>query len=117
MDSRGETRAAVSTQQTSQENRLADFGPNEWIVDDMYQRYLADPASVDAAWHEFFADYRPVVEPAAAVTPPAPAPAATATAPAPPAEAPPATKPSPPAAAPAISPDGDAKQDGKAGAT
>ena len=41
----------MSTQQTTQGNPLADFGPNEWIVDDMYQRYLADPASVDAAWH------------------------------------------------------------------
>jgi 2-oxoglutarate decarboxylase len=43
----------------SQENQLAGFGPNEWIVEDMYQRYLADPASVDPAWHDFFADYRP----------------------------------------------------------
>jgi 2-oxoglutarate decarboxylase len=51
--------AAVSTQQTSQENPLAGFGPNEWIVEEMYQRYLADPASVDPAWHDFFADYRP----------------------------------------------------------
>ncbi|WP_246326213.1 multifunctional oxoglutarate decarboxylase/oxoglutarate dehydrogenase thiamine pyrophosphate-binding subunit/dihydrolipoyllysine-residue succinyltransferase subunit [Actinomycetospora corticicola] len=25
----------------------------------MYQRYLADPDSVDSAWHEFFADYAP----------------------------------------------------------
>ena len=33
------------------------FGPNEWLVDEMYQRFLADPHSVDAAWHEFFADY------------------------------------------------------------
>ena len=49
----------MSTQQTSPDNPLADFGPNEWIVDDMYQRYLADPASVDAAWHDFFADYKP----------------------------------------------------------
>jgi 2-oxoglutarate decarboxylase len=37
---------------------LADFGANEWLVEDMYERYLADPASVDAAWHDFFADYR-----------------------------------------------------------
>ncbi|MFI7573569.1 multifunctional oxoglutarate decarboxylase/oxoglutarate dehydrogenase thiamine pyrophosphate-binding subunit/dihydrolipoyllysine-residue succinyltransferase subunit [Micromonospora sp. NPDC049497] len=49
----------MSTQQTSQENPLAGFGPNEWIVEEMYQRYLADPASVDPAWHDFFADYRP----------------------------------------------------------
>src|SRR5262245_24088021 len=53
---------AVSSQQTSQENPLADFGPNEWVVEDMYQRYLADPAGVDPAWHEFFADYRPVLD-------------------------------------------------------
>jgi 2-oxoglutarate dehydrogenase E1 component len=25
----------------------------------MYERYLADPDSVDAAWHDFFDDYRP----------------------------------------------------------
>ncbi|KXK62930.1 alpha-ketoglutarate decarboxylase [Micromonospora rosaria] len=49
----------MSTQQTSQENPLAGFGPNEWIVEEMYHRYLADPSSVDPAWHEFFADYRP----------------------------------------------------------
>ncbi|MEU7981957.1 multifunctional oxoglutarate decarboxylase/oxoglutarate dehydrogenase thiamine pyrophosphate-binding subunit/dihydrolipoyllysine-residue succinyltransferase subunit [Micromonospora sp. NPDC049081] len=62
----------MSTQQTSQDNPLADFGPNEWIVDEMYQRYLADPTSVDHAWHDFFADYRP---PPATPTPP---PASTA---------------------------------------
>jgi len=36
-----------------------DFGPNEWLVDELYQRYLADPGSVDRAWWSFFADYRP----------------------------------------------------------
>jgi 2-oxoglutarate decarboxylase len=35
-----------------------DFGANEWLVEEMYERYQTDPASVDAAWHEFFADYR-----------------------------------------------------------
>ncbi|WP_424922913.1 multifunctional oxoglutarate decarboxylase/oxoglutarate dehydrogenase thiamine pyrophosphate-binding subunit/dihydrolipoyllysine-residue succinyltransferase subunit [Actinomycetospora succinea] len=29
----------------------------------MYQRYLADPDSVDAAWHDFFADYSPDTAP------------------------------------------------------
>src|SRR6266567_4342799 len=38
----------------------ADFGPNEWLVDELYQRYLDDPGSVDRAWWSFFADYRPV---------------------------------------------------------
>ena len=37
----------------------ADFGTNEWLVEDMYERYLSDPGSVDEAWHDFFADYRP----------------------------------------------------------
>jgi 2-oxoglutarate decarboxylase len=37
----------------------ADFGPNEALVDELYQRYLTDPASVDRSWWSFFADYRP----------------------------------------------------------
>ncbi len=36
----------------------ADFGPNQWLVDELYQRYLADPGSVDQAWWSFFADYQ-----------------------------------------------------------
>jgi 2-oxoglutarate dehydrogenase E1 component len=64
-----EASTEVSTQQTSQDNPLADFGPNEWIVDEMYQRYLADPASVDPAWHDFFADYKPATSAASIVTP------------------------------------------------
>jgi multifunctional 2-oxoglutarate metabolism enzyme len=36
----------------------ADFGANEWLVDELYQRYLEDPGSVDKAWWSFFADYR-----------------------------------------------------------
>src|SRR6266571_5024447 len=36
-----------------------DFGPNQWLVDELYQRYLADPGSVDKAWWNFFADYEP----------------------------------------------------------
>jgi 2-oxoglutarate dehydrogenase E1 component len=51
----------------------SDFGANEWLVEDMYERYLADPSSVDEAWHDFFADYRPppsaAQEPAAAQKP------------------------------------------------
>ncbi|GIE83862.1 alpha-ketoglutarate decarboxylase [Actinoplanes regularis] len=64
-----EANAAVSTQQTSQDNPLADFGPNEWIVDEMYQRYLADPTSVDPAWHDFFADYKPAMASGSIATP------------------------------------------------
>ena len=64
-----EANTEVSTQQTSHENPLADFGPNEWIVDEMYQRYLADPTSVDPAWHDFFADYKPAMATGSIVTP------------------------------------------------
>ncbi|MEP6762479.1 MAG: hypothetical protein ABJA93_14085, partial [Sporichthyaceae bacterium] len=28
---------------------LAVFGPNEWLVDEIYQQYLKDPKSVDRA--------------------------------------------------------------------
>jgi 2-oxoglutarate decarboxylase len=39
---------------------LAQFGANEWLVDEMYQQYLKDPSSVDKAWWDFFEDYQPV---------------------------------------------------------
>src|SRR6201994_2933559 len=76
----------------------ADFGANEWLVEELYQRYLADPGSVDRAWWNFFADYhpKPVDQPRAAAAPAqappagAPAPARPATAPAGPAQPAPA---------------------------
>src|SRR6266545_2942976 len=85
----------------------------------MYQRYLADPASVDPAWHDFFADYKPALDTAAAApaaaaparpsangttttTAPAPAPAPAPTTPATPGDGKPAaTKTAPVTAAPA----------------
>ncbi|MFE3506304.1 hypothetical protein, partial [Kitasatospora sp. NPDC059160] len=89
------------------------FGPNEWLVDEIYQQYLQDPNSVDRAWWDFFADYKPGTEvtpvtqaatqagptptPAAA---PAPAAAAAPAAPAAPLAAAPAAPPAPKAAAP-----------------
>jgi 2-oxoglutarate dehydrogenase E1 component len=36
-----------------------DFGPNVWLIDEMYSRFLDSPASVSEAWREFFDDYRP----------------------------------------------------------
>jgi multifunctional 2-oxoglutarate metabolism enzyme len=35
------------------------LGPNAWLVDEMYEQYLADPDTVSPAWREFFTDYRP----------------------------------------------------------
>ncbi|MDX2814351.1 hypothetical protein PV410_17565, partial [Streptomyces sp. PA03-5A] len=82
----------------------AGFGPNEWLVDEIYQQYLQDPNSVDRAWWDFFADYKPGADtgsavasgqpqaapaapPAAPAVPAAPAPAAPAPAPVTPAAA------------------------------
>src|ERR1700686_4868810 len=56
------------------------FVPNAWLVDDMYDRFLADPSSVSESWREFFADYRPAPVPA---PPPQPQAQAKAAAPAP----------------------------------
>ena len=39
------------------ENPLAAFGANEWLVDEMYERYKQDPNSVDKAWWDFFRNY------------------------------------------------------------
>jgi len=41
---------------TAQEQR---FGANEWLVDEIYQQYLADKNAVDPAWWDFFDDYSP----------------------------------------------------------
>ncbi len=38
---------------------MAAFGANEWLVDEMYERYQQDPNSVDKAWWDFFKSYTP----------------------------------------------------------
>jgi multifunctional 2-oxoglutarate metabolism enzyme len=35
------------------------FGPNVWLVDEMYRRYQESPESVGESWREFFEDYQP----------------------------------------------------------
>ena len=99
------------------EARLAGFGPNEWLVDELYQQYLEDKNLVDPAWWDFFADYSPTdyaaarsaangapVAKAAPVAPPvpaAPAPAAPQAPVAPAAQVTPAPVAAPAVAAPA----------------
>ena len=34
------------------------LGPNAWLVDEMYEQYRANPASVSESWRDFFADYQ-----------------------------------------------------------
>ncbi|MFF0588047.1 multifunctional oxoglutarate decarboxylase/oxoglutarate dehydrogenase thiamine pyrophosphate-binding subunit/dihydrolipoyllysine-residue succinyltransferase subunit [Streptomyces sp. NPDC003781] len=109
---------------TAGKNPAAAFGANEWLVDEIYQQYLQDPNSVDRAWWDFFADYKPgaaAQPPSGAVTtdsgstpqaaPAAPTqasapaqPKAAAPAPAKPAAQPAAAAPAAPAAKPAAAP-------------
>ncbi|MFG1704482.1 multifunctional oxoglutarate decarboxylase/oxoglutarate dehydrogenase thiamine pyrophosphate-binding subunit/dihydrolipoyllysine-residue succinyltransferase subunit [Nonomuraea sp. M3C6] len=76
--------------ESSRTNPLASFGQNEWLVDELYQKYLQDPESVDKAWWNFFADYNPDYGPGR--TPAREAANGTVTAPAPP-QAPPKAPP------------------------
>ncbi|MEV8098467.1 multifunctional oxoglutarate decarboxylase/oxoglutarate dehydrogenase thiamine pyrophosphate-binding subunit/dihydrolipoyllysine-residue succinyltransferase subunit, partial [Kitasatospora sp. NPDC085879] len=102
------------------------FGPNEWLVDEIYQQYLQDPNSVDRAWWDLFADYKPggAAAPASAAAQGQNAltPAATAAVPAPavaPVTAPPAPAPAPAAVsvpAPAAEPAPAARATDAAGA-
>jgi 2-oxoglutarate dehydrogenase E1 component len=99
----------VSDQSTSGDP-IADFGPNEWLVDELYQQFLTDKSSVDKAWWGFFEDYRPgeadtsggasrAATATAAKTATGTTPAAAATNGAPPVTAPAAPAPAPAAVA------------------
>ncbi|MBC9711279.1 multifunctional oxoglutarate decarboxylase/oxoglutarate dehydrogenase thiamine pyrophosphate-binding subunit/dihydrolipoyllysine-residue succinyltransferase subunit [Streptomyces sp. TRM66268-LWL] len=60
MSPQSPSNSSTTTDQTGQgKNPAAAFGPNEWLVDEIYQQYLQDPNSVDRAWWDFFADYKP----------------------------------------------------------
>ncbi|MFD9646119.1 hypothetical protein ACFWWN_21940, partial [Streptomyces sp. NPDC059082] len=78
----------------------AAFGANEWLVDEIYQQYLQDPNSVDRAWWDFFADYKP----GASETPAAQAPTTTQSAPVAQQAGPAQAAPAAPAAVPAPAP-------------
>ncbi|MEU1527691.1 multifunctional oxoglutarate decarboxylase/oxoglutarate dehydrogenase thiamine pyrophosphate-binding subunit/dihydrolipoyllysine-residue succinyltransferase subunit [Nocardia rhamnosiphila] len=54
----------------------SQFGQNQWLVDEMYQKFKQDPSSVDASWHEFLADYTPEISGDSGNTQSAPAPTA-----------------------------------------
>jgi multifunctional 2-oxoglutarate metabolism enzyme len=47
------------TSKSAHNDPLTAFGPNEWLVEELYQQWLADPSSVDRAWWDFFRTYRP----------------------------------------------------------
>ncbi|MCO5317316.1 MAG: multifunctional oxoglutarate decarboxylase/oxoglutarate dehydrogenase thiamine pyrophosphate-binding subunit/dihydrolipoyllysine-residue succinyltransferase subunit [Microthrixaceae bacterium] len=47
------------TSTADQEDPADPIGPNAWLVEEMYEQYLADASSVSPSWQEFFEDYRP----------------------------------------------------------
>ncbi|MDN5789427.1 MAG: 2-oxo acid dehydrogenase subunit E2, partial [Micrococcales bacterium] len=47
------------SEQSTSNDPMAEFGANEWLVDELYQQYLEDKNSVDQAWWEFFSAYEP----------------------------------------------------------
>jgi multifunctional 2-oxoglutarate metabolism enzyme len=49
----------VAPQPPSNDNPLADFGANEWLVEEQYDQYLSDKSSVSPQWQKFFATYQP----------------------------------------------------------
>ncbi|MFE7467074.1 hypothetical protein ACFU6R_23655, partial [Streptomyces sp. NPDC057499] len=112
MSSQSPSNSSISTDQASPgSNPAAAFGPNEWLVDEIYQQYLQDPSSVDRAWWDFFADYKPGTSgtadkpvPGAPATAAAVTPAPATSAPAPAAPAPAAQAPAPAAPAPGTVP-------------
>ncbi|MGW4605483.1 2-oxoglutarate dehydrogenase E1 subunit family protein, partial [Streptomyces sp. NPDC004532] len=59
MSPQSPSNSSISTDDQAGKNPAAAFGPNEWLVDEIYQQYLQDPNSVDRAWWDFFADYKP----------------------------------------------------------
>ena len=65
----------VSSQVTggaSDETTSGEFGANEWLVDELYERYLIDKQSVDESWWPVLESYHqtantPAAAPAASV--------------------------------------------------
>lgn len=71
----------------------AEFGANEWLVEEMYDQYTKDPSSVDPVWVKFFeTNGQPGASPNGTAAPATPAAAPAAKAPVSPA---PATAPAP----------------------
>ena len=83
---------------TSDDTTSGEFGANEWLVDELYERYLVDKNSVDESWWPVLESYHqtasspaapaaapatPAAQTPAAQTPAAQTPAAPAPAPAP----------------------------------
>src|ERR1700691_1179577 len=69
-DTAGAGGAADRRNGESTDRSAGSFGPNAWLVEDMYDRFLSDPSSVGASWREVFADDEPAPVPVPAGTGP-----------------------------------------------
>ena len=45
------------------------YGPNVWLIEEMYRQYQEEPDSVAESWQDFFSDFKTVSQPAEAVLP------------------------------------------------
>ena len=57
-------------------DKSSGYGPNVWLIDEMYREFKERPESLSESWREFFSDYEPPAGRAVSTTP---APAAEAT--------------------------------------
>src|SRR6188472_993603 len=48
------TVAIVPDQSPTSASAEADFGANDWLLEEMYEQYTVDPSSVDQTWAEYF---------------------------------------------------------------
>ena len=72
---------AVSSQVTgvaSEDGSSGEFGANEWLVDEMYERFIADKNSVDQSWWPILESYHQTTVEASSTPPAATPPAAPA---------------------------------------
>ena len=46
-----------------------NFGPNTWLVEELYRQYREDPESVSEVWRDFFEDYRSIGDGQATLSP------------------------------------------------
>ncbi|MBP1620053.1 MAG: 2-oxoglutarate dehydrogenase, subunit [Acidobacteria bacterium] len=90
---------------SDEQERSTTYGPNVWLIDEMYREFREHPERLSDTWREFFSDYVPIAERMTAAAqsveaPVAPAPAAPIPAVPAPAAVPAAGPAAPPTAVP-----------------
>ena len=48
----------IVTETAGDPETVPTMGPNAWLIDEMYDRFMQDPGSVSESWQEFFHDKR-----------------------------------------------------------